>query len=137
MLSPVAKSALVDAYAAHGKQSGQLLKRCPRSNTLAAAAWRGAMMVCNPFQVSVGAILFMSAEQREVFEEVKNHFEALPRDYHTFYRERTNGRWEYWSYSEGQPRWPCLPPIPCRIYISDTWATREIQRRAAKLITVR
>ena len=81
MLSPTAKSALADAYATRGKHRGQLLKRCPRSHTLAAAAWQGAMMVCNPFQVSIGAILFMTAAQREVFDEVKVHFEALPRDY--------------------------------------------------------
>ena len=56
-------------------------KRCPPSRTLAAAAWQGAMMVCNPYQVSIGACLFMSQEQRDIFNEVKDHFDALPRAY--------------------------------------------------------
>lgn len=80
-LSANAKTALAGAYASKGKNRGQLLARCPRSETAAAAAWQGAMMVCNPYQVSIGAILFMTAEQRALFEEVKAHFESLPREY--------------------------------------------------------
>lgn len=80
-LSTIAKSALEGAYATRGKHRGQLLARCPRSTTLAAAAWQGAMMVCNPYQVGIGTVLFMSAEQRAVMDEVQAHFEALPREY--------------------------------------------------------
>jgi hypothetical protein len=64
-----------------GKHRGQLLVRCPRSNTLAAAAWQGAMMSCNVYQASVAAVLFMSAEQKEIYREVMAHFDALPREY--------------------------------------------------------
>jgi hypothetical protein len=39
------------------------------------------MLVCNPYQVSIGAVLFMTAEQRAIFEEVRAHFETLPREY--------------------------------------------------------
>jgi hypothetical protein len=81
MLSDIAKTALASAYVTRGKHRGQLLARCPCSSTLAAAAWQGAMMVCNPFQVSIGAILFMSKEQRAVYQEVLDHFERLPREY--------------------------------------------------------
>jgi len=81
MLSPISKEALAEAYATRGKHRGQLLAKCPRSTTYAAAAWQGAMMVCNPHLVSIGAILFMTKEQRDVFDEVKNHFDALPREY--------------------------------------------------------
>jgi len=80
-LSAAAKEALAGAYASKGKNRGQLLARCPKSDSAAAAAWQGAMMVCNPFQVSIGAVLFMSPEQRALFEEVKAHFEGLPREY--------------------------------------------------------
>ena len=81
MLSPIAKLSLSQAYATRGKHRGQLLKRCPRSETFAAAAWQGAMLVCNPYQVSIGAMLFFNDAQRAIFEEVKNHFEALPLQY--------------------------------------------------------
>jgi len=80
-LSDKAHAALSAAYATRGKHRGQLLARCPRSNTLAAAAWQGAMLVVNPYQASVCAMLFMTAEQKEIFHEIKNHFDALPREY--------------------------------------------------------
>ncbi len=80
-LSDKAREALTLAYASKGRNRGQLLARCPRSNTLAAAAWQGTMLVCNPYQASIGAMLFMNQEQREVRDEVMQHFEALPRAY--------------------------------------------------------
>jgi hypothetical protein len=80
-LSPTAKAALAKAYATRGPHRGQLLKRCPRSNTLEAAAWQGAMLVVNPYQASIGAMLFMSSEQRAVRDEIVAHFESLPREY--------------------------------------------------------
>ena len=80
-LSTIAKEALALAYAKTGKNRGQLLAKCPRSETLAAAAWQGAMLSCNPYKASIGAMLFMSAEQRAIRDEVLAHFDALPREY--------------------------------------------------------
>jgi len=80
-LSDKARAALRSAYASKGAHRGQLLARCPKSDTLAAAAWQGAMTVCNPYQISVGAILFMNEEQRAVYEEVRQHFETIPREF--------------------------------------------------------
>ena len=80
-LSDNARAALAAAYAKAGKHRGQLLKKCPRSDTMGAAAWQGAMLVVNPYQVSIGACLFMNEAQRAVFEEIKTHFESLPREY--------------------------------------------------------
>jgi len=81
MLSDIAKQALAGAYATRGPHRGQLLARCPKSDTLAAAAWQGAMLVCNPFKASIGAMLFMNEEQRAIRNEVMKHFETLPREY--------------------------------------------------------
>jgi hypothetical protein len=39
------------------------------------------MMSCNVYQASVAAVLFMSAEQKEIYREVMAHFDALPREY--------------------------------------------------------
>jgi hypothetical protein len=44
----------------------------------------------------------------------------------TFYRERANGKWEYWAYSDGR-----------RVYINSAWAEQAINRKTAKLITVK
>jgi hypothetical protein len=78
-LSEQSKQALAQCYATRGAHKGQLLARCPRSETLAAAAWQGAMLVCNPFKASIAAMLFMSPEQRVVRDEVLAWFESLPK----------------------------------------------------------
>lgn len=80
-LSDAARAALTLCYATRGKHKGQLLARCPRSNTLAAAAWQGAMLSCNPYLASVAAALFMSAEQKAIYREVMAHFDAMPHAY--------------------------------------------------------
>ena len=80
-LSDTARNALAQCYATRGKHRGQLLARCPASTTLAAAAWQGAMLVCNPYRASIGAMLFMSAEQKAIRDEIVAHFESLPREY--------------------------------------------------------
>jgi len=80
-LSIAAKAALAGAYATRGRHRGQLLARCPGSHTMAAAAWQGAMLACNPYKASIGAVLFMTPEQKAVLHEVLSHFETLPREY--------------------------------------------------------
>jgi hypothetical protein len=80
-LSDKARTALAQAYTTRGKNRGQLLARCPRSNTLAAAAWQGAMAVCNPYKMGIGTIIFFTASQREIYQEVLAHFEILPREH--------------------------------------------------------
>ncbi len=81
MLSDTARSALKLAIATKGKHRGQLLAKCPPSNTLAAAAWQGAILSVNPYKASVAAVLFMSKDQRAVHAEVLAHFDAMPKDY--------------------------------------------------------
>ena len=80
-LSDTARAALALCYATRGKHKGQLLARCPRSDTLAAAAWQGAMLSCNAYKASIGAMLFMNDAQRAVRDEVLAHFDSLPHAY--------------------------------------------------------
>lgn len=80
-LSDQAKTALRACIATRGKHKGQLLAKCPPSGTLAAAAWQGAMLSCNPFKASIGAMLFMTAEQRAICAEVTASFDAMPHAY--------------------------------------------------------
>jgi hypothetical protein len=80
-LSETARGALRLAYASKGPHRGQLLAKCPKSNTLAAAAWQGAMLICNPYKASIGAMLFMTDEQKAIRDEVIQHFETLPREF--------------------------------------------------------
>jgi hypothetical protein len=78
IISNEAALALKAAVATRGKHKGQLLARAPRSHTLAYAAWQGAMMALNPYHVSIGGMLCMSAEQKAIREEVTRVLEALP-----------------------------------------------------------
>jgi hypothetical protein len=78
IISNEAALALKGAVATRGKHKGQLLAKAPRSHTLAYAAWQGAMMALNPYHVSIGGLLCMSAEQRAIREEVTRVLEALP-----------------------------------------------------------
>jgi hypothetical protein len=79
MLSDTAKQALSEAYATRGKNKGMLLAKCPRSNSLAAAAWQGAMLSVNPFKASICSLLFMSDEQKAVRDEVLAFCDKLTR----------------------------------------------------------
>ena len=77
VISDKAARALYDACAHKGKSKGLLLAKPPRSNTLAYAAWQGAMMVCNPYKVSIAGIMFMTDEQREIMREIETILEGI------------------------------------------------------------
>lgn len=80
-LSDNARTALAACYATRGNHRGQLLAKCPRSDTMAAAAWQGTVAVVNPYKLGIATLMFMSSEQRAVFNEVEAHFKALPPEY--------------------------------------------------------
>ena len=71
-----------------GPNKGRLLKRSPGyANPDAAAAWQALTLEANPYKVSIGAVMMMSGEQRQIFDEVRrivteNHIDvrALDRD---------------------------------------------------------
>jgi hypothetical protein len=41
----------------------------------------------------------------------------------TIYRERANGRWEYWTYSDG-----------ARVMVSAAWAERQRERGTVRIV---
>ena len=43
----------------------------------------------------------------------------------TIYRERANGRWEFWTYSDGR-----------RVYVSHAWAISQVAKQRARLVLV-
>jgi hypothetical protein len=79
-LSDTAMQALRDAMAKRGARKGKLLASAPASGTLAYAAWQGAMLACNPFKASITAAMLMSDEQITVYKEVRDLFDAMPRN---------------------------------------------------------
>jgi hypothetical protein len=80
--------ALSGCFVTRGKKKGALLKNAPPSRSLAYAAWQGAMIVCNPYKVSITGLMFMTDEQREIYREVEAFFESLPKEARFLDRDR-------------------------------------------------
>jgi hypothetical protein len=78
-LSTTAEIALAGAKALRGANKGRLLSKAPASNTLAYAAWQGAMLSVNPYKASIAGMMFMTDEQRQVRDEVTAYLDAMPK----------------------------------------------------------
>jgi hypothetical protein len=78
VLTPVEAAALIDAMSWRGKSAGMLKSSCPPSNTLAAAAWQGAMLSANPYKASICSRLFFTPEQSAVADKITAIFDAVP-----------------------------------------------------------
>lgn len=76
IISEKAGRALYSAACHRGVNAGRLLKNAPRDG-LARAAWYGAQSVCNPYKLSIPAIMLFSQEEREIYREVESLFEAM------------------------------------------------------------
>jgi hypothetical protein len=70
VISDKASQALYGACVTRGKAKG-LLKRNPPKDRLARAAWYGAQIVCNPYKVSISAIMFFDDEERAIYREIE------------------------------------------------------------------
>ena len=75
-LSEQAKKALAGAFVSRGQNKGHLLANAPKDK-LARMAWQGAQMVCNPYKVSICALMFASDEEKAIFDEVERFMESL------------------------------------------------------------
>lgn len=75
-ISEQAGRALHGAACHKGANKGRLLKNPPRDK-FARAAWFGAQMVCNPYKVSIPALIFMSDEERAIYREIETLFDAM------------------------------------------------------------
>ena len=78
MLTNTDAKAIVACFATRGAHKGMLLKKAPPMVTDAYAAWQGMMFAWNPFKASIGGIMFMSSEQRFIFERVRAWADANP-----------------------------------------------------------
>ena len=87
ILSDAATKALAGAFVTRGPNKGQLLANAPKDK-LAKAAWQGAQMVCNPYKVSICALMFFNDEEKAIFDEVEKFIESLGPAAKTFDRDR-------------------------------------------------
>jgi len=58
---------LQDAFVSRGKKKGLLKAQCPPMNTEGAAVWQAIMSESNPYKIGFGHLLFMSTDNKEVF----------------------------------------------------------------------
>jgi hypothetical protein len=61
-------AAHAEATAQRGPRKGRLKATCPPMGTLAAAYWQGVMFEVNPLKVSIARMIFMSVDEREMFD---------------------------------------------------------------------
>lgn len=64
------EAAIRGAFVTRGKHTGQLLARCPKANTDAAAAWQAVQSGVNPYKVGIGTIIFFTERQQAIFDVV-------------------------------------------------------------------
>jgi hypothetical protein len=76
VISDKASQAIYGACVTRGKAKG-LLKRNPPKDRFARAAWYGAQSVCNPFKLSISALMFMPDDEREIYRETEKIFDWL------------------------------------------------------------
>jgi hypothetical protein len=70
-------AAIAGALVSRGRAKGRLKASCPAMGTDAAAAWQALTMQANPYKIGLGHLIFMPAEQRELFEAIKAGAERL------------------------------------------------------------
>jgi hypothetical protein len=76
VISEQAGRALYHAACQRGPNKGLLLRRPPRDK-LARAAWYGAQSVCNPFKLSIPALLMMQEDERAIYREIESFFDKM------------------------------------------------------------
>jgi hypothetical protein len=82
-------AAIRAAIATRGPNKGQFLAKAPPADSLAYAAWQGAMLSINPYKASVIGLMLMTKEQRAVCDAVTRYFDAMPKaERITFERNR-------------------------------------------------
>ena len=74
------------ALVSRGKNKGQLLANCPRSDTDAAAAWQAMISHSNPYKLGIGTILFFNDRQRAIFDNIEKALAGV--DVRTLDRDR-------------------------------------------------
>jgi hypothetical protein len=88
VISDRAAAALRGAISTRGPHRGMLKATAPKHGSDAWAAWHGAMMVCNPYKVSIAAVMFMDPERRALMREVESVLESA--GIRTLDRDRNN-----------------------------------------------
>lgn len=78
ILSVAANTALHNAMIKRGSRKGRLLKSAPPAGTAAYAAWQGAMLHCNRYGGSFAGVMFLTPENRAIYDEVEAYFENIP-----------------------------------------------------------
>ena len=87
-ISDKAAKALYGAIAHKGKSKGLLLAKAPPMQSLENAAWQAAQAFANPYKVSFMALVFMTDEQRAIYDELTAAFEGIPSLMATLDRDR-------------------------------------------------
>ncbi len=64
-------AAMTLAHCQRGPSKGHIKAKCPPMGTDAAIYWQAVQMATNPFKVSVMQLIFLTPDQRELFDAVE------------------------------------------------------------------
>ena len=90
ILSVAANTALHDALTKRGPRKGRLLKSAPAYGSAAYAAWQAAMLNCNPHKVSMSGVMFLTPENKAIYDEIDALFESMMK----YQRENMMGKYD-------------------------------------------
>jgi hypothetical protein len=90
ILSVAANTALHDALTKRGPRKGRLLKSAPAYGSAAYAAWQAAMLNCNPHKVSMSGVMFLTPENKAIYDEIDAFFESMMK----YQRENMTGKYD-------------------------------------------
>lgn len=82
------REAIGDALCQKGARRGQLKVKPPKHGTDGAIAWHAIQTVVNPWKVSIAALVFLSEEERELFEECQAWVRSIPHFHRVLDRDR-------------------------------------------------
>jgi predicted AlkP superfamily phosphohydrolase/phosphomutase len=80
--------AIIAATVSRGPRKGMLLASCPAMQRDAAAAWQAITAHANPYKLGIMHLVFMSTEQREIYDAVDSTIKTHGLDVRVLDRDR-------------------------------------------------
>lgn len=72
------RNAIRAALVSRGPNKGMLKAQAPRYGTDGYAAWQALELVANPWKVSIGGLMMLSPDQRELYQAIVDRADNTP-----------------------------------------------------------
>ena len=82
------RNGVKNALVSRGKNKGMLKAKCPKMGTPEAAVWQAIVSFANPFKIGMAHMMFMSHENRELYNHITKIIEISGLDVRSLDRDR-------------------------------------------------